>query len=203
MLSNFVATIIRTLCGTKVRCEAIVDISAQTIFFANHQSMLDFIVIWSALPESMRAHVRPVAAAEYWLAGPLRKFLALTVFNAILVERNSANPEKAFSDMKDALLSGSSLIIFPEGTRNTSSELLPFKSGLYYLYREFTSVKFIPVYLENLNRILPKGEIIPIPVLSTLVIGSALTESYTIDKEEFLESARKKVISLGIPYEFH
>ena len=69
---------------------------------------------------------------------------------------------------------GNSLIVFPEGTRGNGLEVGPFKSGIYYLWAKRPDVQFVPVYLSNLNRILPKGEFLPVPVISRVVFGTAL-----------------------------
>ena len=52
---------------------------------------------------------------------------------------------------------GQSLVIFPEGTRGSGEEIAPFKSGLFHLARRFPEAELVPVYLDNLARIMPKG----------------------------------------------
>ena len=62
--------------------------------------------------------------------------------------------------MASALDTGASLIVFPEGTRNTTeAKLLPFKSGIYHLASRRPDVEFVPVWIENLHRVMPKGEV--------------------------------------------
>ena len=77
--------------------------------------------------------------------------------------------------MADALAFGDSLIVFPEGTRNTTEEvLLPFKSGIYHLARRCPDVDFIPVWMENQGRVLPKGETVPVPMLCSINFGEPI-----------------------------
>src|SRR3954469_4086699 len=85
------------------------------IYFANHSSHLDTIIVWAAMPPDLRRRVRPVAAADYWGKGGFRRYIALKVLNVVLVERQarSSNP---LTPLQDALRAGDSLIIFPEGT---------------------------------------------------------------------------------------
>ena len=140
------------------------------IYYANHASHGDFLLIFVSLPYRVRKHVRPVAAAEYWQGGPVRRFLAKNVFNMVLISRRK-DPLEALTQMSEALRTHS-LIIFPEGTRNLGDELLPFKSGIYHLAREWPQVEFVPVWLENLHRVMPKGHVIPLPLLCTVNFGA-------------------------------
>lgn len=166
-----------------------------TVFYANHQSHGDFLLIWAALPVFMRHHVRPVAAGDYWLKTPIRRFLALKVFNMVLIHRG-ADPKQALSTMSAALARGDSLIIFPEGTRNSGAELLPFKSGLFYLYRDHPDVDLLPVWIENIQDVLPKGRYIPVPMLCSVTFGTPY-EPNDMNKPVFLEQAREKLIETG------
>ena len=104
------------------------------VYFANHNSHGDFILLWISLPYEVRKQTRPVAGKDYWTKGAIRRFLAYKVFNMLLIERNSQDPKAAIRQMSEALVNNS-LIIFPEGTRKMDDDLplQPFKSGLFYL----------------------------------------------------------------------
>ena len=172
------------------------------IYFANHTSHLDFVVLWSVLPPELRLRTRPVAARDYWDTTPLRRYLAKHVFHAVLTERPSAAEGtrflgRAFFDPFLAELDrGHALILFPEGTRGTGDDVRPFKGGLYHLCRLRPEVEAIPVYLENLNRILPKGEYLPVPLLSRVIFGPPIRPWDGEEKPEFLERARAAVCRL-------
>lgn len=175
----------------------------QRIYFANHASHLDFLVIWSALSPALRASVRPVAGRDYWEKGAVRRYLAAHVFHAVLIERPAAGAGHCASCARASIArlvaemgARHSLIVFPEGTRGVGGRLGPFKSGLYHLSRARPDVELVPVYLDNLNRILPKGEILPVPMLSRVVFGRPLATGPGEDKHEFLMRARDALIQL-------
>jgi 1-acyl-sn-glycerol-3-phosphate acyltransferase len=170
----------------------------QRIYFANHTSNGDFILLWSVLPPRLRERTRPVAALDYWLKTPLRAFIGREVVRAVLIDRR---PEARVSDpvaqMAEALDEGSSLIIFPEGQRNASeATLLPFKSGLYHLARMRSGVDLVPVWIENLNRVMPKGEIVPVPLLCTVTFGAPLRLAEGEEKAAFLDRASTALLAL-------
>lgn len=103
----------------------------------------------------------------------------------------------AIEMMVSALDAGSSLILFPEGTRDQSGQMGKFRSGLYYVCSERPSIPVVPVHLANLNRILPKGALLPAPLLSRIVMGPELLLQSGETKEDFLERAHEAVERLN------
>ena len=203
MMSAALATASRVVCGANAewRCPRISP--RQRIYFANHSSHLDFIVIWSALPPGQRPFARPVAGGDYWNRDAIRRYLSRHVFNAVLVERNTpgttdavAAARSSIERMAEEMGSRHSLIVFPEGTRSVNGEVGAFKSGLYYLAKRKPEVELVPAYLENLNRILPKGELLPVPLISLLTFGVPMHVGETEDKHEFLERASAAMCAL-------
>jgi 1-acyl-sn-glycerol-3-phosphate acyltransferase len=170
----------------------------QRVYFANHTSHLDFVVLWSALPAQLRTLTRPVAAKDYWQSG-IRRYLAVNIFRAVLVERRTeSHPQHQLQAARhsldlllDALANRDSLIIFPEGTRGDGLQIGPFKSGLYHLWRQRPDVQ-----LANLNRVLPKGEVLPVPFISRIAFGPPLQPAPDESKETFLREAREAVCAL-------
>jgi 1-acyl-sn-glycerol-3-phosphate acyltransferase len=168
------------------------------VYFANHNSNGDFVLVWTVLPKPVRAMTRPVAASDYWLKDPVRTYIGRKIFNAVLIERDSEKrTEDPIQQMSTALDQGSSLILFPEGTRNLSEmPLLPFKSGLYRLALARPGVEMVPVWIANLNRAMPKGELIPVPMLCTVSFGMPVRLREGEEKTAFLERARAALLSL-------
>ncbi len=175
-------------------------INKQRIYFSNHVSHGDFVLIWSVLPSHMRTNVRPVAGADYWLKGKTRPMLANDVFNAVLIDRN---PETREQDPLETIIKAlennrDSIIIFPEGTRNLTEEaLLPFKSGIYNLAMARPDIELVPVWIDNLNTVLPKGKFIPVPVLCTVNFGEPIFLQENEPRKAFLERAEKALLSLS------
>ena len=169
------------------------------VYFANHSSHGDFILVWAVLPPRMRAETRPVAGAEYWLKSKLSTFIGRDVFNSVLIQRDRENrTQDPIAQMADAIDSGSSLIVFPEGTRNQTEEpLLPFKSGIFHLAEARPDIDFVPVWINNLNRVMPKGEIVPIPLICTVTFGSPMQLESGEAKKDFLERLRAAMLALS------
>ena len=173
--------------------------SRPCIYFANHSSHGDFVLVWAVLPPRLRRQARPVAGAEYWLKSPLTRFIGSDVFNAVLIARDrDQRTEDPVAQMTSAIDAGSSLILFPEGTRNQSdARLLPFKSGIFHLAAARPDIELVPVWINNLNRVMPKGEIVPIPLICTVTFGGALRIQPDETKDAFLERMQTALLALS------
>jgi hypothetical protein len=68
-----------------------------------------------------------------------------------------------------------------------------FKSGLYYLGKKRPDLELVPVYIDNVNRILPRGEFLPVPILSCITIGPPMWLEPGENKVAFLRRARQAV----------
>lgn len=197
VVAKGVVGIARLLAGGNVRRVGFTPDERQRIYFANHASHLDFVLVWAALPPRLRAMTRPVAAKDYWDRAGFRRYLGVKVFNAVLIERT---PKSTSPNPIDILLDGlgdrHSLIIFPEGTRGDGSTIGPFKSGLYRLGKARPDVELIPTYINNVNRVLPKGEFVPVPMLASVSFGEPIHVGEDEHKTDFLDRARNAILEL-------
>lgn len=195
--SALLVGVVKLLVGAYARWIGTQPAATQRIYFANHTSHIDTLAIWSSLPRSLRPHTRPIAARDYWGSG-LRKYIATRGFGAVLIDRARENTQvDPLEPLRAALREGDSLIIFPEGTRGASATPARFRSGLFRLATEFPSVELVPVYLDNLHRSLPKGALLPVPVVCTVRFGAPVSLIAGEEKELFLERARQAVIALN------
>ncbi len=191
------AGIARLLSGSTVRWIDCQPDTCQRIYFANHTSHLDALVLWSSLPPDVRRITRPVAAKDYWERGRVRRYLANEVFDALLIDRKNIKVHQSPVDtMLQAIGTKSSLIVFPEGHRGTDGDIDEFKSGLYYLAKKRPDLELVPVHIDNLNRVLPRGEFLPVPLLSCISFGAPMWLEHGEPKTEFLTRARDAVRSL-------
>ena len=201
MIAGAIAAFARSISGASVHWVKPLAGEKQRVFFGNHGSHLDFVVIWASLPADVRRVTRPVAGGDYWGRGRLRRYVAVNVFQAILVERNSGPPavdraSEAIEHIAREMGSASNIIVFPEGTRSRDGALLPFKSGIYHLCRMKPELELVPVYLAHMSRILPKGELVPVPLRGRVTFGPPLTLLANEDKDAFLTRAREALASL-------
>lgn len=186
---------LRLLTGAHGRWTGCAPVGAQRIYCVNHSSHLDFLLLWTALSPPMRRSTRPVAAADYWRAGPIRRYLIHDVFRGVLVDRSGATPNP-LEPASEALREGSSLIFFPEGTRGPGAGLLPLKSGIYHLARTHPGVDLVPVWVDNAYRVMPKGFFLPVPLLCSMTFGAPLRLYEGEPKEAFLERLRSALLEL-------
>jgi len=168
----------------------------QRIYFANHQSHFDWVLIWAALPRDLRAVTRPIAARDYWTSSEFKHWITREIFNAVYVSRQRTDDQDPLEPLAEALTNGDSLVIFPEGTRGNKEEPATFKSGLYHLATQFPNVQLIPAWIDNVQRVMPKGEVVPVPILCSVTFGAPMRVEAGEDKRAFLERARNAVVAL-------
>lgn len=196
--SALLVGVVKLLVGAYARWVGTQPASTQRIYFANHTSHIDTLAIWSALPRGLRRHTRPIAARDYWGRG-LKHYIATRGFGAVLIDRAREDATvDPLEPLRAALRAGDSLIIFPEGTRNMTDEpLLRFRSGLYNLAITRPQVELVPCWIENMSRVLPKGQFLPVPLLCRVVFGAPIAPLPGEDRRAFLDRAHGALLALN------
>jgi 1-acyl-sn-glycerol-3-phosphate acyltransferase len=196
LMSLFLLGLIRVLTGAQARWLGCPPKAEQRIYFANHQSHADLVMIWAALPLELRNVTRAIAAKDYWTKTPFKYWLTSAVFNVIYVSRDRSSDEDPLEPLFEALHNGDSIILFPEGTRGFTGTPQPFKAGLYNLAVKCPHAVLVPTWINNVQHVLPKGEVVPVPVLCSVTFGTPITLQEGEDRRTFLERARNAVIAL-------
>ncbi|MCA9118620.1 MAG: 1-acyl-sn-glycerol-3-phosphate acyltransferase [Planctomycetaceae bacterium] len=193
LTATILSIIAKLMAGSSVRWVDCQPDTCQRVYFANHTSHLDALVLWSSLPRNIRSLTRAVAAKDYWDKSAFRRYIAGSV-NALLIDRENIKVHRSPVElMIQAIGDTHSLIVFPEGGRNATDEMGEFKSGLYYLGKKRPDLELVPVYIDNLNRVLPRGEFLPVPLLSCITIGPPIWLESGESKADFLKRARESV----------
>lgn len=204
MTPSLVASFLRLMTGAQAQWVGTEPHPRPRVYFANHCSHLDGPTIWSVLPPEIRALARPVAARDYWDAGQFRRYLSTKIFNAILIERKRpTRNDNPIDVMLQEMGNTGSVILFPEGTRSLNPDPAPFKSGLFHLASKRPDLELVPVLLDNLNRLLPRGELFPVPMICSVTFGCPMFLQEGESRDSFLERARQAVISLRTPETSH
>ena len=196
LMSWFLLALIRVLTGAQARWLGCPPKAEQRIYFANHQSHADLVLIWAALPRDLRSITRPIAAKDYWTKTPFKQWITTAVFNAIYVSRDRTSDQDPLEPLVKALDQGDSIVLFPEGTRGHAEEPAAFKAGLYNLTQRFPNVVLVPTWINNVQRMMPKGEVVPVPVLCSVTFGAPFKLAEGEERRAFLERARLAVIAL-------
>jgi len=196
LMSWFLLGLIRVLTGAQARWYGCPPKAEQRIYFANHQSHADLVMIWAALPKELRGITRAIAAKDYWTKTPFKQWITTAVFNVIYVDRAKTGEQDPLEPLIEALSHGDSVILFPEGTRGNAEEPQSFKAGLYNLALKFPNVVLVPAWINNVQRVMPKGEVVPVPILCSVTFGAPLQLREGEDRRVFLDRARAAVIAL-------
>jgi 1-acyl-sn-glycerol-3-phosphate acyltransferase len=196
LMGLFLLFLIRVLTGAQARWQGCPPKAEQRIYFANHQSHADLVLMWAALPQELRGITRPIAAKDYWTTTAFKRWITTSVFHAIYVDRVKVGDQDPLEPLIEALTNGDSIILFPEGTRGNQEEPQRFKSGLYNLALKFPQVVLVPAWINNVQRVMPKGEVVPVPILCSVTFGAPIVLQVGEDRSAFLTRARQAVLDL-------
>jgi 1-acyl-sn-glycerol-3-phosphate acyltransferase len=194
-MRRFIAQLVRLITGVR-RLAAAPTQAQAAIYYANHGSHLDFVVIWAALPPEARARLSPAAAEDYWGKTERRRRIACNLFQAVLIPREGITRENnPIERLAEALQNGRSILIFPEGTRRTDGSVGEFRAGLFHLAKRFPGLPLVPVCLENLSRILPKGSLLAVPLIAQAHFREPIAFDPEEGKNDFLRRARAALLA--------
>lgn len=180
--------------GLRVKHREKLPKGGPAIVIANHNSHMDVFALLSLFPLCRQADVHPVAAADYFLRNNIMGWFALNILNIIPVMRKGreANP---LARCEQALREGKTLILFPEGTRGEPGKLAPLKSGLWHLSKSMPDVPIIPVWLQGTERVMARGNRIPLPLFIDVTVGDALR--FNADKNAFMDDLKCQLLALS------
>ena len=181
--------------GTPVLAEGLERIPRDqpVIYVSNHSSMFDIWALSATLPGS----VRFLAKQELFkipLLGP-----AMRAAGHIPIDRAARKKAfEAYDEVGKMIRAGfSSPVVFPEGTRSRTGELLPFKNAPFGLAIA-AQVPIIPVYVHHTFEILPKGawRLRPRPI--RLLVGEPIETKglQAADRERLRDQARAAMVAL-------
>lgn len=184
--------------GVKYRNKEILKTIPQFIIVSNHNSHVDTMALLSALPFEKIRKVRPVAAGDYFGKSKMKAFITRLFVNALLIPRSKPVDGKGKDPvqmMLDQLTKGRSLILFPEGSRGEPEKLQKFKRGIGFLLSKNPHIHFVPVFMQGMGKILPKGEGLVVPFDSYVIFGNPQKCTST-NVEEIVAEVEHSILSL-------
>ncbi|EJT01112.1 lysophospholipid acyltransferase family protein [Rhizobium sp. CCGE 510] len=197
LIRRLLVLFVRIMVGARSEWRGCAPDTRRRIYFANHNSHVDTVAVMAALPYQVRRLTHPVAARDYWGKNAFRRFIAEKGLRAVLIDRKPLPDSNPLAPIERLLEEGRSVLIFPEGTRSATEEIAPFRSGIYRLACRFPDVDLVPIHLDNLQRILPKGSMLIVPITCTARFGKPLRVEPGEGKDAFLARARAAVIELA------
>ena len=175
----------RLIAGADVIGEERLPLTGPAIVAANHSSHIDTLLLLTLFSPRAVGKVRPVAAADYFLADPVISWVSRRLIGIVPVERGRAGADvDPLAAARAALANGDILIVFPEGTRGAASDMAPLKSGVARLAEAFPAAPVIPVWIEGAGRVLPKGAHVPVPMTCCVLVGEPMC--WAGDRAEFM-----------------
>src|SRR5262245_37277523 len=193
-LYNLAMNIVRVslwLAGVKIVVKGAekLDPKRNYIFMCNHVSNLDPPILVPKLPGRTTVLVKK-EVFRIPILGP-----AMHLANLVPVDRSKR--EAAIASVQAAvevLKTGIHMTIFPEGTRSTDGQLLPFKKGPFYLAEE-SGLPIVPVTITGTQTMMPKGSFVIHPGTATLTFHAPVDPKRFTDKDDLMAAVRASIAS--------
>ena len=162
------------------------------VYASNHSSMFDIWALAAVLPGSVR-----FVAKQELVKVPLVGRAMLAAGHVAIDRFNRARAFEAYERAAAVIRGGISAVVFPEGTRSRTGELLSFKNAPFGLAIA-AGVPVVPVYVHNTFEILPKGGIRLRPRPIRILVGEAIpTAGLSLDDRQRLAD-RTRAVLLGL-----
>lgn len=143
------------------------------IIIANHSSHFDTPVVLSSLPESLRSRTVIAAAADKFYGSRKKRTWWYSLFmNTFPVHRGGGTKQLDYP--KSLLGRGWSILIYPEGGRSKSGQIARFKAGPAIMAMA-ANVPVIPIYIDGLRNVMPKGQREPQPAAVHARVGAPVS----------------------------
>ena len=185
----------RIFTGADVIGRERLPLTGPAIVVANHASHVDTLLMLTIFPSRALARVRPAAAADYFLKGPLISWFSRNIIGIVPVARQRVGKgEDPLAPAREALAAGDIVVIFPEGTRGDGERLAQLKNGVAKLAAAFPQAPVTPIWLQGAGRVLPKGAHLPVPMNCTVLVGEPL--HWPGDRTAFMEALRQAMEAL-------
>ena len=182
--------------GINLRHRERLPTAGPAILVANHNSHLDTLVMMTLFPQSLLPHLRPVAAADYFLKKRWLAWFATEIVGIIpLMRKTKASAGDPLAGCDEALGRGDILILFPEGSRGEPEQLADFKTGVAHLAKRHPEVPVVPIFLHGLGKALPKGETLLVPFFCDVFVSEAL--AWTGDRRGFMAELEAAIQGLA------
>jgi 1-acyl-sn-glycerol-3-phosphate acyltransferase len=166
------------------------------IVAANHTSHVDTLLLLTMFPARTLRQVRPAAAADYFLKGPLLGWFSRTIVGIVPVARDKVKSgEDVLAPAREALEAGQIIIVFPEGTRgDAGDEMGRLKNGVARLAEAFPDAAVTPVWIQGAGRVLPKGGAIPVPMNCCVLVGEPIR--WQERRSQFMDALKDAMLAL-------
>ena len=196
LLLLIVRPIARFMTGADVTGREHLPLKGPAIVAANHNSHMDTLLLLSIFPSRAVLRVRPAAAADYFLRDPVIGWFSRNLIGIVPVARGKAGSgEDVLAPAREALAAGDIIVVFPEGTRGDASDsMAALKSGVARLAEAFPDAPVTPVWIQGAGRVLPKGEVIPVPMNCAVLIGEPV--HWQGQRGALMEELRAALLSL-------